>query len=603
MNTTPPECTGNILIIDDLPENLKLLDEILSDAGYQVNLAPSGKLALSFLQSTLPDLILLDIMMPEMDGYEMCSQLKISERTQDIPVIFISSLHEVPNMVKAFSVGGVDYITRPFNVPEVLARVQNQLRLSHISKQLVEKNAQLSLEIEERKRVEKVLQDKKHQLLLLADALPSCVAYVDTNQHYRFVNKSYETWFGISRKEICGTHIQDIIGINAYRIVQANIEQVLAGRYVRYEAEMPYAIGKTRYITETLVPNVEKDGQIDGYYSMITDISERKHAEEVIIQQKELLQSIFDHIPVMVILFDSNGRIQFVNRETERLLGWSQAELENVDLLAEWCPDLECRASILEHMVAITGKWQDIKLRTRFGHNMDTAWANIRLSSDMNIGIGQDITERKQTEEASVLEERNRMAREIHDTLAQAFTGIILHVGAATRVLTKDLEAVRTHLETVEDLAQSGLAEARRSVAALRPQLLEDGNLSSAINHLVTQMKTSTHQTDLTYEIVGTVYPLPSDVENHLLRIGQEALTNAVKHAFASEICIELVYKDTHCLLQITDNGQGFKVDNLALKGGFGLLGMTERSERIGARLMIQSQLGQGTEIVVTVNR
>ncbi|WP_347276491.1 histidine kinase [Chroococcidiopsis sp [FACHB-1243]] len=121
------------------------------------------------------------------------------------------------------------------------------------------------------------------------------------------------------------------------------------------------------------------------------------------------------------------------------------------------------------------------------------------------------------------------MAREIHDTLAQAFTGISIQVGAATQVLTDDPEATQTHLDTIEELARTGLTEARRSVTALRPQLLESGDLSTALDRLVTLMKATT-DTALIYQIQGTAYRLPAEVENNLLRIGQEALTNAIRY-------------------------------------------------------------------------
>jgi len=121
----------------------------------------------------------------------------------------------------------------------------------------------------------------------------------------------------------------------------------------------------------------------------------------------------------------------------------------------------------------------------------------------------------KQAEAASIVEERNRMAREIHDTLAQAFTGILLQVGAATQVLAEDTEATGAHLDTIEELARTGLTEARRSVNALRPQLLELGNLSTALYLLVTQIGSAT-DTALIYEIQGDIYPLASEVENHL---------------------------------------------------------------------------------------
>jgi PAS domain S-box-containing protein len=213
-----------------------------------------------------------------------------------------------------------------------------------------------------------------------------------------------------------------------------------------------------------------------------------------------------------------------------------------------------------------------------------------------------DLTDRKCAEEASLLDERNRMAREIHDILAQAFTGILLHIGAAMEMMVKKPAKAEAHLETVDELARTGLAEARRSVVALRPKLLEEGNLSSALKRLTTQMQVSS-QTQLTCEIMGVAYALAPHVENHLLRIGQEALTNAVKYAHATNIHLELVYEATQCLLRVQDDGQGFDVAQVSLEQGFGLVGMSERAEQMNSELIIQSQPGQGTEIVVIVNR
>ena len=332
------------------------------------------------------------------------------------------------------------------------------------------------------------------------------------------------------------------------------------------------------------------------------EIVERKQVEESLSQQKQLLQAIVDHIPVMVTLYNAEGRIEFGNHQLERILGWSTQDLQHIDLLAECCFDLEQRQQILDHMQAATGEWLDLKIRTKDGRSVDTSWANVRLTNCIHIGIGQDIGDRKLAEAASILEERNRMAREIHDTLAQAFTGILLHIGSATELMTRKTEAAQAHLEIVDELARTGLTEARRSVTALRPKLLEEGNLFSALKHLTNQMKSST-DTSITCEIIGTAYSLSPDVENHLLRIGQEALTNAIKYAHATEIHVELVCEETQCLLRVKDDGQGFEVDQVYLTKGFGLLGMSERVEQIGGELIIHSQLEQGTEIVVIVNR
>ncbi|MDF5714603.1 MAG: PAS domain-containing protein [Rhizonema sp. NSF051] len=331
---------------------------------------------------------------------------------------------------------------------------------------------------------------KEQQLRLITDALPALISYVDENQRYQFVNRTYEVWLSCSRDKILGKSVREVLGEAAYQIALPHINRAQAGQMTTYEAEIPYPFGK-KYVTATFIPDFGPNAQVRGHYGLVTDISEQRNAA---------------------------------------------------------------------------------------------------------------LREQKSAEEASILEERNRMAREIHDTLAQAFTGILLHVGATTQVLTDDLEATQAHLDMVDELARTGLAEARRSVTALRPQLLEDGNLHSAFYRLVTQMRAAT-DTVIICETTGTAYPLSPEVENNLLRIGQEALTNAIKYASASEIRVELAYENTQCILCVKDNGRGFGVGSIPPVGGFGLLGMSERAENIGAQLTIQSQPEQGTEIVVTINR
>ncbi|MDM8551557.1 response regulator [Desulfobacterales bacterium HSG2] len=146
------ESNAKILIVDDKLENLRLLARILKEKGYVVRQLREGKMVMSSVLSNPPDLILLDIVMPETDGYEVCRQLKAEERTCDIPVIFISALNDMPDKVRAFFVGGVDYVTKPFQEEEVLARVETHLTLRRLQKALEEKNARLeekNLQLEE----------------------------------------------------------------------------------------------------------------------------------------------------------------------------------------------------------------------------------------------------------------------------------------------------------------------------------------------------------------------------------------------------------------------------------------------------------------------
>lgn len=141
--TSHPSATADILVVDDTQANLQLLSGMLKERGYKVRPAPSGAIALQAAQSAPPDLILLDINMPEMDGYQVCTQLKNDERTADVPVIFISALNETMDKVRAFSVGGVDYVTKPFQFEEVNARVTAHLKLRRMQVDLESLNSEL----------------------------------------------------------------------------------------------------------------------------------------------------------------------------------------------------------------------------------------------------------------------------------------------------------------------------------------------------------------------------------------------------------------------------------------------------------------------------
>jgi serine phosphatase RsbU (regulator of sigma subunit) len=137
---------ANILVVDDSATNLRLLSVMLVSLGYQVLQAPSGEKALTAIETTVPDLVLLDVSLPGIDGYQVCQTLKANDRTQEIPVIFISALDEVMDKVKGFSVGGVDYITKPFQIAEVRIRVQTHLALRQLQQELQHKNQLLLAE-------------------------------------------------------------------------------------------------------------------------------------------------------------------------------------------------------------------------------------------------------------------------------------------------------------------------------------------------------------------------------------------------------------------------------------------------------------------------
>ncbi|MGE5656488.1 MAG: AAA family ATPase [Actinomycetota bacterium] len=491
----------------------------------------------------------------------------------------------------------------------------------------------------ENARIYAKLQKSESQMAQFLEAIPVGVAVVDKSGHPYYFNQQATQLLAkdidpyLTLDELTEVYQTYLAGTNQkYPTERMPIIRALKGEHTRVDDIEIYHNDTIIPIEAWGTPVFDEQGHVIYAIAAFQDITERKQTEKLLadynrtleqqvaertdaLQKSEAelrlreqeLRLITDALPVGIAYVDANQRYRFVNHTYEIWYCCSRNEILGKSIREFVGDTMYSRVESYIHQVlageTITFE-VEIPLPSGNKYLSTTLIPNFDTNAQV-IGfyaLNLDISDRKRAEATSILEERNRMAREIHDTLAQAFTGILVQVGGATQVLADDLEATQSHLDMIDELARMGLAEARRSVAALRPQFLEQGDLPSAFHHLVTQMRAAT-DTALSYETQGTAYPLPPEVENNLLRMGQEALTNAVKYADADTIWVELAYEETNCILRVKDDGRGFGVGSVPLVGGFGLLGMSERAEHIGAQLTIQSQPGQGTEIVVIVNR
>lgn len=244
----------NILVVDDTPDNLKMLTHILTKHGYTVRPAINGKTALKAVQRLIPDLILLDIIMPGMSGYEVCEQLKADERTRHIPVIFISALHDIVDKIKAFKIGGVDFITKPFQPEEVLIRVNTHLLIHSLQHQL---------------------QEQITRFQLLSEAAFEGIVIHD-HDHIFDINYAFEKMFGYHRADLIGT--RDIISFLTPECRE------LALAHLRTNNEHPYeAVGLKKdgvvFPVEVQMRMMTYQG-FEANVTAIRDISRQKAMEE-----------------------------------------------------------------------------------------------------------------------------------------------------------------------------------------------------------------------------------------------------------------------------------------------------------------------------------
>lgn len=196
---------GNILIVDDLIENLHFLNDILTKQGYKVRSVTNGTMALRTVRNHPPDVILLDIKMPDIDGYQVCSTLKSDEETSDIPIIFLSALNEVFDKVKAFQVGGVDYITKPFQPEEVIARIETHLTLQ-------QQKYELRQQIEQHQQTAEILYQSRSLLASLLNSSKDGIAAMQAVRdlitgeiedfRYLLVNPVFAKLLGKKREEL-----------------------------------------------------------------------------------------------------------------------------------------------------------------------------------------------------------------------------------------------------------------------------------------------------------------------------------------------------------------------------------------------------------------
>ncbi|NEQ46343.1 MAG: EAL domain-containing protein [Leptolyngbya sp. SIOISBB] len=426
---------AEILIAESPLESLKLLCQVLDQEGYSVRRVTSGHLALNSVRSALPDLILLNAEMPDLSGYEVCQELKADPQTADIPVIFISASQAKINQSRVFRVGGVDYITQPLHMDEVLARVHNQLalrrsvmqihqlqaeieqRVQKRTHQLQAVNQALTAELREQQQVEQRLRDSEEKLRQISDHIRAVFWLINIDPDsgaktgVSYISPAFEEIWGQSRQTLYNDRhlwLETIHPGDHDRVAAAFTQLLHEGAYDEdYRIVRPD--GTIRWIRDRGFPVRDQHGRVYRIAGLAEDVTARVTAYE---ECDHCFKLSLD----LLFIADEQGQLKRVNPAWASILGYSQEELVDLNWADIIHPD---ELSLVQR--ALTTLQQGTKIselemqcRHRDGSYVWVAWNAVPvLQEHLFYGTGRDISEHKTSE-----------ARLIYETLHDALTGL-----------------------------------------------------------------------------------------------------------------------------------------------------------------------------------
>ena len=362
-----------ILVVEDTEDSRIMLVDLLEAQGYEVDSAVNGVEALEKSLTAPPDVIVSDILMPEMDGFELCHRLKIDPRLKKIPFIFYTATYtEDSDRDLALSMGATRFIIKPEDPVKLLKIIEEVIADNHetVFAPLSESPDELETKRAEavsRKLNKKVseLEEQKEQLRIITDAMPALIAEIDQFGHYKYINKAYEKCFHTSCNKIVGNSIRDVVGDEGFKVIQPYMERALKGEEVTFEEYIPDCDGNRHYIQAHYIPRRKKDKTSNGFFSFTYDLTDRKLAEEERLKlseqlrQAQKMESIghlvggishdFNNLLATVLGFVELARMCDIEDKSGRLDGY----LENIQMAGKRATDLVAQLMVFTHQ---TGK-------------------------------------------------------------------------------------------------------------------------------------------------------------------------------------------------------------------------------------------------------
>ncbi|MDP1773002.1 MAG: PAS domain-containing protein [Methylobacter sp.] len=649
LSATP---TSTVLIVDDIPANLGVVVESLESCGYRVVVAQDGMEGLQRAAFVKPELILLDVMMPGMDGFEVCRHLKSNAETADIPVIFMTAFAETEHKITGFKVGGVDYITKPLQIDEVIARVGTHLNVRTIQRQLQAQNAQLQAyqveleqrvmhrtaelstsnrllreEIDERKRVEEALALREREFRTLAENSPDAIVRYDRECRRVYFNRAYMGAVGIEAANTLGKTPLECwwLASPSAEEYTARLQRAMdAGETDELLTEMVDQEGKPAYRIMFLVPEFDEDNRPLSVLSISHDITGIKRMEAMLRKSELEFRTLAENSPEMIVRYDRDCRRIYINPAYEHQTGIPLETAWNKTPNEVWKPLMPCE-EYMSRLKRVMESGEPDRILLEW-HDQDGSL----VSHDMHavaeydeerqvIGalvLGHNITELKATErrleesraqlrtltakrEEAREEERKRIAREIHDELGQLLNVLRLNITTFDFRFGDANADLRDKAQKMVSTVDRAILMVRNLATRLRPAVLGSG-IGYALEWLVQEYAESTGIT-CELHLPANEIPLDEDRAMMVFRIVQEALTNVLRHSGADCVDITLRNEAGNCEVEVRDNGKGFDIRNAGRPKSYGIVGMQERALILKGTLDIMAAEAGGTALKLCI--
>jgi PAS domain S-box-containing protein len=584
-----------ILIVDDDPNSIYLIRSFLKFDNVQIESAQSGMEALELMKKTTFTLFILDIMMKEMDGFELAQTIRNIKKFKYTPIIFITAFYTDPSDIfKGYQTGAFDYLIKPVNKTILYQRVKIFLALDKQKQEIIEQRNEL---IENQKR-----------FFDFANSLADWIWEIDKDDKYIFVSDKIKEVMGYESGEIIGkTPFELMTKDNAIKI-KLKFEKI-KNKSAPIKDLVNWNLtktGKPICLLTNGVPFFDKKNQLIGYRGVHKDITSKIKSEEELRFQAKLLQNVNDSI----IYTDLEGIIQYVNEGTNYTFGYKPKDLIG-NTLSLLFPELYKDLSTTELFVVIDFQpyesvWQG---KNKKG---ELIWLDVKINlmhssagkPEGYIIVSKDISFLKKAEVEIIRSlitgednERKRIASDLHDGLGQILTASSLNFNSIKNDIKYLSEKKQNEYNSGLIFLNKAIEEIRNIAHNLMPNAIEHFGLISAITSLLNSVKKNSDFEISISENIGNKR-LDKQIEINMYRITQEILNNAIKHSKAKNLSFQYQIFDNELIFIYEDDGVGFNYNKEKTKGE-GLNNITNRVTSMSGFISINSKIGKGTSISI----